>query len=588
MTTTQYMWRVACWRPLHYAANVFTWTLFQVIPLVYALLLHEIFDALSGRQRVGWNVASLLTVLGLAYAARQLIFVGAFQLFSSFYLSVQGWLRRNLLRYLLMAPGSRLLPESPSEAVSRFRDDVDDINNYMENWMDCGGLVLQAIGGIAVMLMIDPLIGSVVCAPLFGMAVVMSRLSPRIRIRRRRMREATARVTDFIGEAFAATQAVKVNGAEEGVRRHLSDLGEARRAAALSDVLLTEMIRALNNGLIQVGSGLLLILAAAGMRHGDFTVGDLALYLQLLPRVTNVLTFVGDMMAQHRRMRVATERMERLLSDAHPEDIMAHVPLDFKRRESEVVAPREDAWPLLQQLRVEGLSYQYPGRDTGIRDISFTCRAGDFVVITGRIGAGKTTLLRVLQGLLPHDSGAVYWNEQRVVDATTLFRPPQSSYTAQTPKLFSETLRLNVAMGDEDRQSLEDSLELAAMQHDVAVLEKGLETMVGTRGVKLSGGQMQRASAARMLARGAQLLIMDDLSSALDVATERQLWHSLLSRQENTCLVVSHRRPALQRATKILLMSQGRLIAEGTLEELLRTQPEMQKLWDEEADEEEA
>jgi ABC-type multidrug transport system fused ATPase/permease subunit len=88
-----------------------------------------------------------------------------------------------------------------------------------------------------------------------------------------------------------------------------------------------------------------------------------------------------------------------------------------------------------------------------------------------------------------------------------------------------------------------------------------------------------------MFARGADLLIFDDLSSALDVATERQLWDSLSRSREATCLVVSHRRPALRRATKILLLSEGRLIAEGSLDELLRTQAEMRRLWDAEAEE---
>jgi ABC-type multidrug transport system fused ATPase/permease subunit len=99
--------------------------------------------------------------------------------------------------------------------------------------------------------------------------------------------------------------------------------------------------------------------------------------------------------------------------------------------------------------------------------------------------------------------------------------------------------------------------------------------------VKLSGGQLQRAGAARMFARGANLLIFDDLSAALDVATERQLWENLLRVQNVTCLVVSHRRPALRRATQVLLMGNGEIAAQGRLEELLKTNAEMRRLWQE-------
>jgi ABC-type multidrug transport system fused ATPase/permease subunit len=229
----------------------------------------------------------------------------------------------------------------------------------------------------------------------------------------------------------------------------------------------------------------------------------------------------------------------------------------------------------------------YPGSQAGIRDISFRIERGAFVVITGRIGAGKTTVLRTLQGLLPRGGGEIRWNGQLVEDPGSFFTPPRSSYTAQVPRLFSETLRENVLIGETAEDRLPRAMQLAAMAPDLAALEKGLDTLVGTRGVKLSGGQLQRAGAARMFARGSDLLIFDDLSSALDVATERQLWESLLRDREATCLVVSHRRLALKRASQILLMHQGRIVAQGRLDELLETSPEMRRLWEAEEEEEE-
>src|SRR5690606_25308164 len=201
--------------------------------------------------------------------------------------------------------------------------------------------------------------------------------------------------------------------------------------------------------------------------------------------------------------------------------------------------------------------------------------------VTGRVGSGKTTLLRVLLGLLPKTSGEVRWNGVPVADPATFFVPPRSAYTAQVPRLFSDTLRENVLLGRAASASaVRRALDLAVLSADVEQLHGGLETEVGTRGVRLSGGQVQRAAAARMFLTDADLLVFDDLSSALDVETERRLWDGLFADRDATCLVVSHRRAALERADKVIVMDRGRVVASGTLAEVARHAPELAALFD--------
>ncbi len=583
MSTLRLVWEVIRYRPGRWFFCFVMWTFVHGLPLLFGILIGLVFDRLAEGSPVNetaWAPAIVFAVL--AIGRNLIIWLGDRQ-WINHWIEQSLQLRRNMLRWLMEAPGSRVIPLAPGQAVSTFRDDVDDVLEYMENWVDMGGLVVFGVGAVAVMASIDAGLTAILIIPLVLTMVLTQTLSPQIRKRRRAMREATDQVTGFIGETFSGVQAIKLAAAEQPVLARLHGLNETRHKAALSDTVLTEILRGINRNMSTIAVAIVLLMAADSITDGSFTIGELALFLTYLPRLTDYMAFVGDIIAQHRRTGVAYERIRALAVDAPDEELLDRERVSLEGDIPDIELPDIGIEPL-RRLEVRGLSHWFPDGGEGLEGVDFDVERGSFTVVTGKIGSGKSTLVRALLGLVPAD-GNVLWNGKPVEDPASFFVPPRSAYTAQVPRLFSESLADNIALGQRvARERLREAVQLAVLDPDLERLEMGEHTMVGARGVKLSGGQVQRSAAARMLATDAELLVFDDLSSALDIHTETELWRRLLTQRDVTCLVVSHRRAALARADQILLMERGRVIDRGPLPDLLQRSELMRALWAEEED----
>ncbi|HKV01409.1 MAG TPA: ABC transporter ATP-binding protein [Ktedonobacteraceae bacterium] len=583
MKTFQFMWQMIRYRPWLYLVDCIFWTLVHLSPLVPGLIALAFFNTLTAHSHLNFTLWGLIALLVVTALARVVVLLGGALADILHRFTMSALLRRNMFERILERPGARAVPYSPGEAISRFRDDAELAEDAISWTLDAIGRGLFAIIAVAILLTISAKITLLVFFPLVGVVAIAQAVSKRLEKYRTASRLATGNVTSAIGEIFETVQAIKVAGAEKHVVDHFQVLNEKRRETMLKDTVLTQALDSTFGNIVGLGTGLILLLAAQSLGTTNFSVGDLALFIYYLAFVTDFTQFFGMFLAHYKQTNVSFERMVALLQGAQPATLVRHQPIYLTKAVPELMSRgKGGTYPdnKLETLEASELTYRYPDTGRGIEGVSLRLKRGSLTVVTGRIGSGKTTLLRVLLGLLPKDAGEIRWNGHAVVEPATFFMPPRSAYTGQVPQLFSDTLKENILLGlSEENVDLQAAIHMAVMEQDVAELENGLLTVIGSRGVKLSGGQAQRAAAARMLVREPELLVCDDLSSALDVETERTLWERLFANRASTCLVVSHRRPVLQRANHIIVLKEGRVEAEGTLQYLLDSSEEMQRLW---------
>ncbi len=447
----------------------------------------------------------------------------------------------------------RLGRTPPGEVVARTMD-ADRLARYADRWVDfVNGL---AIAGLTAVLAQSWLAGGVLLAVMVASALASSLGRPLAGRSAAASAKARAGFGRSLVSALDSVRTVKLAASTPSVHRHLREVDGGRVDAAVRE----HRVQALLDGvpIVMVQGG---VVAAWGvMVTGGWGLATALLVAGAVNGFDWFGRVAGAVVTEAPGTRAWMQTTSRLAGGGDLMQLPADVDLVHGTAPAPVPGPRDP----LRTLELVGVSAIHDDGTIGVSDVDLTVGSQELVLLLGQVGSGKSSLLSTLAGLVT-STGEIRWNGECVDDPQTFLRPGRVAHVAQVPRVLSGTFTDNVALDHPDRVVL-PALEAARMLPDVEAAG-GPDSLVGHRGVRLSGGQVQRLALARGLACDAELLLADDVSSALDAATEIELWSALRARGA-TVIGATSKRAALAQADRVVVLAEGRVAAVGPWAEL--------------------
>ncbi|RLE18425.1 MAG: hypothetical protein DRJ14_03725 [Acidobacteria bacterium] len=489
-----------------------------------------------------------LTVISM-YAMRKLI-IGVSR-------KIEFQLRSDIFAKFLRLDAMFFRFRETGDLVSRSTNDLNDVRTLLGPGMMYVPNSLSRIAlFLPIMFSLSPRLMVWVIALITVVVVMIVFLMPLLRVRFRQVQEASAAIHARVWQDISGIETIKLHTLEKVETDRFAKLNQWYIGKQMDLVRYRGFMWPFFVFVFSLAELLILVVGGHQVISGAMTIGQLLQFNILVSYLTFPILSLGWVMSLIQQGISAMGRISEIL-DAPEEN----------HEDKKDIPDGELA------VKVRGLSFCYPkSKEMVLKNISMDIQEGETVGITGPIGCGKSTLAELLIGILQAKPGMISINGMDISEVSATRLGNHVTLVPQDPFLFTRTIAENIALGETapEPEAVLSAAKKAGLEKDLAAFPKGINEMVGERGITLSGGQKQRVAIARALYRPASLLVLDDALSSVDSRTEAKILQALSGeKQERAVVIISHRISALKNADRIYVLDEGRVMESGTHVELI-------------------
>jgi ATP-binding cassette, subfamily B, multidrug efflux pump len=556
-----YIRRYQAW----YALSIFCTLVFAILQMVFPVLMRNAINAVqAGRSQRLSYIAELMVVMALLMGVAR-----AFSRAITFNngRDIEYDLRNDLFAHLV-----RLGPDfyerlRTGDLMSRMINDLSAVRMMVGmGVLNFTGTPVTYMLALVSMFLLNAKLALATIMPYVMLFITIRFLTRTLMERSLKVQEGLGTIGSKVQESLSGIHVVKAYTLEEREAQRFRDLNDSynEQGLALARVrgAMTPLIRA------TVASSMMILLSYGGalIEAKQLSIGDMVAFMAYLSLLAWPTVSIGWMISIYQRAKASMKRLEEIFS-AVP---MMSIEGDGARLE------------ITGAIEWEHVSFSYfardpatadgSGRPLALKDVSIKVPAGGKLAIVGRTGSGKSTMVKLLARLIEPTSGRVTLDGRDIRETPLSALRKTIGLVPQEPTLFSDTIARNIAFGRTDAQinEIEAAAVIAGLEGDIAVMPRGLDTIVGEHGMSLSGGQKQRVTIARLLTYNPAVVVLDDALSSVDTETEQSVLRSLEAKVKGrTTIVVAHRASTVRDADEIVVLDDGAIAERGTHEQLM-------------------